>query len=327
MDRLEWFKNKKWGLFTHFLAAPASSALGAETTAEEWNRRVDAFDVDLFAKDLKDTSADFCCITLGQNSGHYCAPNAAYDRFTGISPSKCSKRDLVGDLADRLESDGIDVLVYTTAGAPAAEPQAMEALKWEWGYEGNWPDSPCTARTGKRLAEFQVYWEEIQRDWSLRWGRRVKGWWVDGFYFHEEMYNHPDAPNYKSFTDALRAGNPDAVVALNTGLETPFEILSDYDDYTAGEVGYSLPLAIGWDDSAEAFAKKTKNRQLHVLSYLGKTWGVGSPRFGDELVAGYTKYIISKGGIVTWDIPLNPNGSMPDEYKKQLVSLSDSLNK
>jgi len=325
MNRSDWFKGKKWGLFTHFLAAPASSALGAETSAEEWNKRVNMFDVDLLAKDLIETGADFCCITIGQNSGHYCAPNATYDRLTGITPTKCSGRDLVGDLADRLENEGIDVLVYTPAGAPAAEPQAITTLKWEWGYEGEWPTSPCTVRTMKRLAEFQLNWEAVLRDWSLRWGNRVKGWWVDVCYFSEEMYNHPDSPNFKSFTDAMRAGNPDAVIALNTGLDTPFEILSDYDDYTAGEVGYSLPLAIGWDDSIEAFNKKIKSKQLNVLSYLGRTWGQGSPRFSDELVIGYTKYILAKGGIFMWDIPLQANGSMPGDYKKQLIKLSESL--
>ncbi len=38
------------------------------------------------------TGAKYLLFTIGQNSGHYCTPNAAYDRIAGITPSKCSRR-------------------------------------------------------------------------------------------------------------------------------------------------------------------------------------------------------------------------------------------
>ena len=43
------------------------------------------------------------------------------------------------------------------------------------------------------------------REWSLRWGDKIGGWWIDGCYFADEMYRHPDAPNFASFTAALKA--------------------------------------------------------------------------------------------------------------------------
>jgi hypothetical protein len=91
----DWFHQAHWGVMTHYLGAPPSSAGGAELTAEMWNKQVDAFDVAGLVDQLASTGTKYLLFTLGQNSGHYCSPNAAYDRIVGITPSKCSRRDLI----------------------------------------------------------------------------------------------------------------------------------------------------------------------------------------------------------------------------------------
>ena len=89
--KTDWLSQARWGVMTHYLGAPPSSAGGAELTAEMWNAQIDAFDVDGLAEQLVSTGAKYLLFTLGQNSGHYCAPNATYDKLVGISPSKCSR--------------------------------------------------------------------------------------------------------------------------------------------------------------------------------------------------------------------------------------------
>ena len=49
MDRQEMFQGKRWGLFNHFLCVPAGDGTGEPCSPEEWNARVDAFDVELLA--------------------------------------------------------------------------------------------------------------------------------------------------------------------------------------------------------------------------------------------------------------------------------------
>ena len=229
-----------------------------------------------------------------------------YDQLVGISPSKCSRRDLIADLAAALEPQGIDLWVYLPSGAPCADAQAVERLEWVDGQ-------------GQRLASFQRKWEAVIREWSLRWGERVKGWWIDGCYYPDAMYNFPDEPNFKSFAAAIRAGNPQAVVAFNRGLEDPFLPQCPWEDYTAGEVGDWLPIP------GQKVRERLQGKKLHVLSYLGQTWGQGQPRFPDELVAGYTKLILAQDGILTWDIPLEPNGAIPQDYRRQLQALGRML--
>jgi len=300
----DWFVAARWGAFSHYLT-------GAETSADDWNRQVDAFDVRGLAEQLASSGARYYFITIGQNSGHYCAPNATYDDLVGLRPSKCAQRDLISDLYDALHPRGIALLVYLPSGAPAQDKVAMERLGWKWGFQGEWP-AWNTGRTGERLAEFQLRWEAIIREWSLGWGGKVKGWWIDGCYFADEMYRHPEPPNFASFAAALKAGNPDSLVAFNPGVKVPVICHSEEEDYTAGEISNAFPVCSGrWVQGA----------QYHILSYLGESWGRGTPRFPDAFVIGYTQHVHSKGGVVTWDVPITPGGLIPQPFVEQLRTL------
>jgi alpha-L-fucosidase len=308
----DWFHNAGWGVFCHYLGAPASSAGGKELTADDWNRQVDNFDVVRLASQLERTGTKYFFITIGQNSGHYCAPNETYDSIVGIKPSKCSRRDLISDLYDVLSPKGIKLMVYLPSGAPAADVDAMKRLEWEWGFEGPWPTNWNGKRTGKRLISFQRKWEAIIREWSLRWGEKICGWWIDGCYFADEMYRFSDEPNFKSFSAALKAGNPNSIIAFNPGVLVPIIRHTEYEDFTAGEISNAFPVCPG---------RWVENAQYHILSYLGNSWGQGEPRFCDEFVVGYTKDVISKGGVITWDVPIQKNGLIPEVFIKQLTLL------
>ena len=260
---------------------------------------------------LAAVGAPYTFITIGQNSGHYCAPNAAYDEIVGRVPSRLSRRDLIADLADALADRGIRLLVYLPSGAPSMDALAMERLDWRWGFAKPWP-SWGGEETGERLAAFQQRWEAVIREWSMRWGRKVWGWWFDGCYFADAMYRHSDPPNFASFAAAAKAGNPDALVAFNPGVKVPVICHSEHEDYTAGEISEAFPTCPGrWLDGA----------QYHVLSYLGENWCRGLPRFPDSFVVGYTQHVRERGGVITWDVPITPEGRIPQLFIEQLAHL------
>ncbi len=75
-----WFAEVKYGVMFHYL-------VDSRVSSEEWNKQVDAFDVAAFAETIAGTGVDYVMFTIGQNSGHYCAPNATYDKRVGIVPS------------------------------------------------------------------------------------------------------------------------------------------------------------------------------------------------------------------------------------------------
>ena len=319
--RTDWFKDAKWGVFTHYMADTVMK--GEVITVEKWNEAVDSFDVEAFAGQLGSVRAGYAVLTLGQNSGYYCSPNAAYDKHTGITASKCSKRDLVADLYKALAPKGIRLMVYLPSGAPDRDPEAMKALEWKPGKYPRWSHPDGGPDGGDpRLEAFQRKWEDVIAEWSRRWGADVAGWWFDGCYFPDAMYRHRDPPNFASFAAAARAGNPDSIVAFNPGVTVPIITMTRFEDYTAGEVNEPEKVECSgrWvegDDGAKA--------QFHMLSYLGPSWAQDPPRFSNKQVVEFTRSIIENGGVVTWDVPIAANGSIPQPFAVQLRALGEAL--
>ena len=300
--RTEWLRQSGWGVMCHYLGE-------VKFTVDEWNRRVDSFDVEAFAAQLADVGAGHLIFTVGQNSGFYASPNDAYDRFVGIRPSKCSRRDLVMDIGKALAKRNIRLIVYSSNGAPDADPVAVEKLQWKKG--------------DLRLAEFQTMWETILREWSTRWGKLVSGWWLDGCYHVDAMYRQPEPPNQYTFADALKAGNPDAILAFNPGVKIARCL--EVEDYTAGEMSDNFPIGFWTWNKGPWFVtpleEEFQGRQLHILQYIGEWWGNGGPRFPDELLIGYAKLCLKYKTAVTWDVPIEPNGRIPDAFISQLAKL------
>jgi alpha-L-fucosidase len=292
-SRTEWFRDVHWGVFIHYLAN------NDDVTADEWNRLIDSFDAEGLAKQLESARAGYLILTLGQNSGHYLSPNTAYDALTGIRPSKCSRRDLVDDLDRVLAPRGIRLMVYLPAGAPDGDKVAIEKLEWKRGPYRN--------------LEFQRKWERVIAEWSERWGRKVSGWWFDGCYWPNTMYRSVKPPNFATFAGAARKGNADSIVAFNRGVIFPIISVSEQEDYTAGEINDPSNVQVRdfWEDGA----------QFHMLSYLGKAWSASPPRFTTEQVVEWTKRIAGKGGVVSWDVPTDARGLVPEPFLEQLRAI------
>lgn len=315
--RPDWFRDAKWGVFMHYMADTVLK--GDQLNVENWNKAVDAFDVNGLAEQLASAGAGYFVLTLGQNSGFYCSPNATYDRLTGITPGKCARRDLVADLSAALRAKKIRLMVYLPAGAPDRDREAMKALEWEagkfplWTYEKGKPKGQ-----DDRLVSFQKKWESVIAEWSKRWGRNVSGWWFDGCYYPDAMYRHAEPPNFASFAAAARAGNPGSIVAFNPGVLNPIITLTPEEDYTAGENNEPDKVACPgrWVDTA----------QFHMLSYLGPNWCQKPPRFKAEQVVDFTRGITDKQGVVTWDVPpAGINGHIPEDFFAQLKAVGETL--
>jgi Alpha-L-fucosidase len=304
-QRAGWLRDAKWGVMTHYLADWIADRERTETNVERWNEMIDNFDVERLAEQLASIGAGYYLITIGQNSGFYLSPNATYDRIVGAEPSKCSRRDLVADLSGALHARGIPLLVYLPAGAPGGDRVAVTALDWRRGPNRN--------------REFQLSWEAVIREWSTRWGDRVVGWWFDGCYWPNSMYRQPEAPNFASFAAAARAGNPRSIVAFNPGVYARSLSITPHEDFTAGEIN---------DPARIEFMRIEDGRrdgtQLHILSYLGQTWGRGEPRFTAEQIVRWSHNVWANGGAVTWDVPIATDGSIAQPFVAQLKAVGDA---
>ena len=102
---------------------------------------------------------------------------------------------------------------------------------------------------------------------------------------HKILYNcHP--PNFKSFAESARKGNEESIVAFNPGVKVPVISLTEYEDYTAGEISNALPVS-GIEPWVIPLSRFIKNAQYHILTFLGGCWGRGNSRFSNEFVISY----------------------------------------
>ncbi len=333
----DWFRDARWGVFVHYLGGLPSADNPEDTTVEEWNARIDGFDVAGLAGQLAEVQAGYFFITLGQNSGFFLSPNATYDGFVGRRPSRLSRRDLVADLSAALAPHGIPLLVYLPSHAPALDRMAVEGLKCTPTWDAScWQLRPgsYTVQPGvdERLSAFQRNWEAVVAEWSGRWGSGVRGWWFDGCYMADRMYRAPEAPNFGSFAAAAKTGNPASLVAFNMGVKVPVICTSEHDDYTAGEVADALPVTMdshwGREDKPDKYwgmpiQRFVDGAQYHLLTFMGPYWCRGLPRFPDEMVVGYTRHVNALAGVISWDVPTSRAGLIPEPFMAQLRALRD----
>jgi hypothetical protein len=316
-DRAQWMREVRWGVMNHYLADWLARGSGLPPnapappmTVERWNDLVDHFNVDGLAQQLQAVGAGYYQISIGQNSGYYLSPNATYDRLTGISPSKCSRRDLVADLAAALSKRGIRLMVYLPAGAPNGDAAAKAALQWQNGAFRN--------------REFQEKWQQVIREWSERWGKSVAGWWFDGCYWPNTMYRTVDGPNFSTFAAAARAGNPQSALAFNPGVFYRMFSLTPHEDFIAGEI----------DDPTRFTARRIDNgkdggqqdgAQVHVLTFMGEKWGMGAPRFTAGQAVEFSRKVADAGGVITWDVPVQNSGLLAGPYLERLAAVGHAL--
>lgn len=321
----DWFKDAKWGVMLHYLSrapgAKPGTDPGDDFGAKQWNERINNFNCVALSEQLAEIGAGYLLISVGQNCGYYLAPNAAYDSVVGEIPSKCSERDLISDLFDVLNPNGIKLMTYLPCHPPAKNIPVLEKFKctpnWK-DREVQWcglkkTDYKIAEDVDERLSCCQMLWNNVIREWSERWGNKVVGWWIDGGHNADLMYDHDDEPNFQSLSNALKAGNPESIIALASGRIDSFKY-APIDDYTAGEMGGYLRVhqIKRWKDGI----------QYHTLNTLGHGWGESPTRYTNgDFVAAFTREINEKEGVVTWDTPPAMDGTIPDEFMKQLKQI------
>ena len=279
----DWFRDAKYGVFMHFLPGDAAGLA-----------RVNSFDVERLAGQLESMGAKYFVITLGQNSGFFNSPNAAYNRFTGFAAGeRCSTRDLPLALYHALQPKGIKLMLYLPCQAPNGDPVAQKGFGLAQGPQ----DQPIDS-------EFAKKWALVIQEWADRYGDKVAGWWFDGGYqwvqFNEQIG--------QIYAAAVKHGNPQAIVTFNPGVSLVHH--TEAEDYTAGELNDPFKFV--------PESRWMKGSQWHALTFLGSSWGQRNTRHPASQWAEWVKQVTAKGGVVTldmgpnWDPKAGPIGALAE---------------
>ncbi|MBO4326686.1 MAG: hypothetical protein J5950_05400 [Clostridia bacterium] len=332
----ETFRSKKWGVFCHYLYGKQNGT-GPENTrgfVTPWKECVEDFDCELLASQLSSIGAGYIIFTMQQGTRHFIAPNKTFEDMTGLRDG-CSERDLVLDLYASLSRRGIDLFLYYTGDGMSRDPDPEAAKRF--GYHGG---------VGGVISEdFVKMWSGPLKEYALRYGDKVAGWWFDGVY-KEISY---DDNKLSIFKNAVRAGNPEALVANNfygclhpgTQIDTSFEgtgyLRADFFqtiapptplcDFTAGELVYF-----------NAFPDPDRDWDAlpHVLSFLGiperpwevyNGWGMRGCKYSPDYLAAYIGAFNRMGGVVTADMCLRRDGGFDEDQLRAMDKAARLLEK
>jgi hypothetical protein len=213
----DWMVQGKYGLFIHWV--PESYPLFGTTPAwQRYQKAVDEFDVDAFAKMVSETGAAWVVFTTTHGKFYFPGPLHAMDE---LLPGRTCRRDLIGEIADALAKRHIRLMLYFHPGPGPSEDQ-------EWARVAG--ISPLDDH--KNIRVMLTMYREI----GERYGNRLAGWFIDG----GDAYYWRNFP-FRDLTVDLKAGNPSRVV---TYFQWLFPTFSPYaGDFISDIVDFGAPLA------------------------------------------------------------------------------------
>jgi hypothetical protein len=303
----DWFRDAGFGIMFHYL----SSNIVPEGGPKEWNDAVDSFDAEAFALKADEAGAGFVMVTLGQNSGYYCSPNAAFDSIVGVKPGElCSVRDLPMDLIKALGRYNIPVILYLPSNPPVNNRLVSEKFRYPLGKDS------ATSQYNQPILENMI------REWSIRYGTDVKGWWFDGLYewnaIRSTRMDMSLKHNISTHTLAAKAGNKQSIVTYNYGFGK-IHVNTPYCDYSSGEKQTidEIPSSRWVEDGVQWF----------LFTYLGEKWGGKGQQFKTEVLTEKAKQIVDNGGVLCLEVVVDAKGNILPHHLEQIKGVGRALGK
>ena len=297
-ERAGWLNQTGFGIGMHWTAeclprGKERPLLYAEAVAR--------FDVARLVTQCTEARAGWLLFTTAHASQYLPLPCRTMDK---ILPGRTCERDLIGELADALSQRGIKLILYYPSVACDNDPEWERASGWLY-------DS----------ASYVARQYDLVTEISERYGSRLAAWWLDNCYDAKIMPSHwhhldpavqgfSDLYDFPRYAAALRTGYPDRAVTFNfTGTGSWCSKLGcGIVDYGAGESNHLDRVPHGprsgegesawhgyvWMDEARP---GTGNGWVH--SVPGE---VGPPRYRDEHVVSYIRYVMQHGGAFTYGV-------------------------
>ena len=301
------FYNSKWGVFTHYLPYiqnnpdhPANQGKGKTT----WDECANDLNVNKMAEQLHEMGAKYLFFTLMQGNGFLAAPNAAYDRIAQSETERPCARDIPAELIEALGKYDIDLYLYYTGDGPHSTREISDRF-------GPMKHSEYVTKP------FVENWVKVLEEYALRYGHGVKGWWIDGCYKRTGY----DDTLVQLYADAVKKGNPDAIISFNNGTPTALEKCFACEDYVAGErEDFDMIPTQRFVDGAQSYILAP----LGVLEggYPYEMWGRPGLKHEGWWMRDYVKLVNTNGGVVSIDIILRRDGSFDPEQMAALRQIS-----
>ena len=213
------------------------------------------------------------------------------------------RRDLILALSDALRPYDIDLYLYFTGDGPYKDVECGE----KFGF----------VEPRKHVSiDFCRRWASVLEEYAVRYGDRVRGWWIDGCY----DYFGYDEERLSYYHNAVKKGNPNAMTAMNNGVKDDLLKWYSGDEFTCGEYNFFDYIP---------HSRSINGAQAHILAPLGLSadgspWG-GWNRPGCKCtkaeLRAYVNRVHDAGCVVTIDFPIRPDCTLDADQLEVLSGI------
>ena len=287
---MDWFSSMKYGVMFHWTSQTAPRTGNHKTYKEA----VQSFDVQRFAKMVRETGADYVIFTANHADPHFPAPLTTWEK---VHPGWTTERDLIAEIADQLKKYDIRLFLYLATHIYAKYDTVNSR-------------------------EFEEINQTLLAEIGARYRDKVAGYWFDGWY--QSYQKHPFF-DFEHFYQICKTGNPDRVIALNSWL---YPTVTVWQDYWAGEV---FTPAVPPDDQIITKGPGI-GLYYHGLLALEGNWvhtvqntAIVAPKINTDDLIDYVTACQGKGPV-TINVLIYQDGTISDKAMETLRSLKQQMN-
>lgn len=273
---MQWLVQSGYGVMFHW----TSQSVNPDGSQKAYADAVNSFDVERFANMVEETGAGYVIFTIG-HAEQYCP--APIENWEKLHPGKTTKRDLIGEIANALNSKGIRLICYM---------HSMGTARFQ--FDDN--------------ETFFGNFKTILHEFGNRYKEKLAGYWFDCWYQISEGF--PEIP-FEDFYNTTKTGNKDRIICLNSWI---YPSVSPWQDYWAGEV--ASPVAV----PEKGFMKGGPAPDLpyQALLIMEPYWvqekaEMPEPRFKSSELSQYIRNCMNNGGAVTINLGIYQNGTVGEE--------------
>jgi alpha-L-fucosidase len=329
---IQWFKDAQFGMFIHYglysqLGKGEWVQLRDTIPLEEYallkeNFTASGFDADFIVKLAKKAGMKYITITSKHHDG-FCLFRTSETDFNSINSP--AKRDLIGELANACEKEGLGLFLYYSYAADWKHP-------WFYSCEAGWTNArPAYKRKPdeykyQKQEDFRKYivYVHAQLREMLTQYPTIAGIWFDpimGYYANPGVF--PIEETYA----LIRSLSPHALISFKQGA-------SGGEDFMAPERGGNARVGEQYPVAQRAY-ELNKNKPKEVCNTMqphlpgihgGATWGYNKAIDGHHLKVADVKKLLEDARTNGYNLLLNigplPDGSVHPEDIETLSNLN-----
>lgn len=294
----DWFVRAKYGVMFHWTNF-TEPRYGPQ---KSYARAVRDFKVEAFANMVQEMGAGYLIFTVNHIHPHCPAPIASWEKF---HPGWTTERDLIGEIADALNERGIRMMLYIGDHSLGKLQQVGGTVVFQKTLN---------------LEEFVDLLCEIKTEIGTRYGKRIAGYWLDGWEGALESYagERVDMP-FERIYEACKVGNPDRIVSFSFWV---YPVCTQWQEYWDGEMDIPYKPATGRIIEHAA----GEGLQFHSIVTLDAFWihdtanaEMEPPWVDSEELIRFIKSCNEKQGVVTMNIGIYQDGTIgPQAFKMML---------